>query len=159
MKYILSLLVENKHGVLAKVVQTITGRGYNIMTLSVGPSESADTSRMIITFDCEPKIIDQVIKQMNKLIDVIKVSLIDDNEKVERELVLMRVGRTNQSEGSLCRTVDIFKGRIVNVTVKNFVIELTGSSSKIDAFVENIKPYGITELMRTGPLALSKFKV
>ncbi len=159
MKYILSLIVENKHGVLAKVVQTVTGRGYNIITLSVGPSENTDTSRMIITFDCDAKIIDQVVKQMNKLIDVIKVSLIDDNEKVERELVLLRVGRDKQSESSLCRVVDIFKGRIVNVTVKNFVIELTGSSSKIDAFVENIKPYGISDLMRTGPLALPKFKM
>jgi acetolactate synthase I/III small subunit len=159
MRYILSLIVENKHGVLAKVAQVITGRGYNISTLTVGPSERSDTSRMIITFECEEKIIEQIIKQMNKLIDVIKVFLIDDNEKVERELVLIRVYRNKDTEESLCRVVDIFKGRIVHVSQKNFMIELSGHSGKINAFIENIRPYGIQDLMRTGPLALPRFEV
>jgi acetolactate synthase I/III small subunit len=159
MRYILSLIVENKHGVLAKVTQAITGRGYNISTLTVGPSEKADTSRMIITFDCEEKIIEQIIKQMNKLIDVVKVFLIDEKEKVERELVLMRVYRKRENEDSLFRIVDIFKGRVVHVSPKNFVIELTGHSGKINAFIENIRPYGIQDLMRTGPLALPRYEV
>ena len=159
MRYILSLIVENKHGVLAKVAQVITGKGYNINTLTVGPSEKSDTSRMVITFDCDEKTINQIVKQLNKLIDVIKVFLIDDNEKVERELVLIRVPRKKEFEDSLCRVVDIFKGRIVNVTPKNFVIELTGHSKKINAFIENIKPYGIQDLMRTGPLALPKYDI
>jgi acetolactate synthase-1/3 small subunit len=159
MRYILSLIVENKHGVLAKVTQAITGRGYNISTLTVGPSERSDTSRMIITFDCDEKIIEQIIKQMNKLIDVIKVFLIDDNEKVERELVLARVFRSKDSEDSLFRIIDIFKGRVVHVSPKNFVVELTGHSGKINAFIENIRPYGIQDLMRTGPLALPRFEV
>lgn len=159
MRYILSLIVENKHGVLAKVAQVITGRGYNINTLTVGPSEKSDTSRMIITFDCDEKTINQIVKQLNKLIDVIKVFLIDDNEKVERELVLIRVPRKKETEDSLCRVIDIFKGRIVNVTPKNFVIELTGHSRKINAFIENIRPYGIQDLMRTGPLALPKYDI
>jgi acetolactate synthase I/III small subunit len=159
MRYILSLIVENKHGVLSKVAQVITGRGYNISTLTVGPSERSDTSRMIITFECDEKIIEQIIKQMNKLIDVIKVFLIDDNEKVERELVLIRVYRHKDTEESLCRVVDIFKGRIVHVSQKNFVIELSGHSGKINAFIENIRPYGIQDLMRTGPLALPRFEV
>ena len=101
MRYILSLIVENKHGVLAKISQVITSRGYNISTLSVGPSEKSDTSRMIITFECEEKVIEQIIKQMNKLIDVIKVFLIDEKEKVERELVLIRVARKKETEASL----------------------------------------------------------
>jgi len=159
MRYILSLIVENKHGVLAKVAQVITGRGYNISTLTVGPSERSDTSRMIITFDCDDKIIGQIIKQMNKLIDVVKVFLIDDNEKVERELVLIRVYRNKDTESSLFRIVDIFKGRIVHVSPKNFVVELTGHSGKINAFIENIRPYGIQDLMRTGPLALPRYEM
>ncbi|HNZ27636.1 MAG TPA: acetolactate synthase small subunit [Spirochaetota bacterium] len=159
MRYILSLIVENKHGVLAKVSQVITGRGYNISTLTVGPSEKPDTSRMIITFDCDDKVISQIIKQMNKLIDVIKVFLIDEKEKVERELVLMRVHRKRENEDSLSRVIDIFKGRIVNVTPGNFVIELTGHSGKINAFIENIRPYGIQDLMRTGPLALPRYEI
>jgi len=155
MKYILSLIVENKHGVLAKVTQTITGRGYNITTLIVGPSENSDTSRMTITFDCEESIIRQVVKQMNKLIDVIKVFLIDDlNEKVERELVLIRVVRNSQTEESLCRVVSIFQGKIVHVGAKYFVVELTGHSGKINGFIDNMRGYGIQDLLRTGPLAL-----
>jgi acetolactate synthase-1/3 small subunit len=157
MRYILSLIVENKHGVLSKVSQVISGRGYNITTLAVGPSERADTSRMIITFDCEEKVIEQIIKQMNKLIDVIKVFLIDDDEKVERELVLLRVYRSKENEDSICRVVDIFKGRIVHVSPKSFVAELTGHSGKINAFIDNMKAYGIQDLMRTGPLALPTF--
>jgi acetolactate synthase-1/3 small subunit len=159
MKYILSLIVENKHGVLAKVAQVITGRGYNISTLTVGPSEKTDTSRMIITFDCDEKIISQIVKQLNKLIDVVKVYLIDENERVERELVLMRVYRSKENEDSLCRIVEIFKGRVVHVALKNFVVELTGHSGKINAFIENIRPYGIQDLMRTGPLALPRYDV
>lgn len=157
MRYILSLIVENKHGVLAKVAQVVTGRGYNISTLTVGPSEQSDTSRMIITFDSEEKTIEQIIKQMNKLVDVVKVFLIDDNEKVERELVLIRVHRNKDTESSLFRIVDIFKGRIVHVSPKNFVVELTGHSGKINAFIENLRPYGIQDLMRTGPLALPRY--
>lgn len=156
MRYILSIIVENKHGVLAKASQVITGRGYNIGTLTVGPSENPDTSRMIITFDCDDKTIEQIVKQISKLIDVIKVSLVNPNETVERELVLIRVARKKDTEASLYRIVDIFKGRIVNVCPKNFVIELTGHLGKINAFVENIKPYGIQDLMRTGPLTLPR---
>ncbi|MCK4796869.1 MAG: acetolactate synthase small subunit [Spirochaetes bacterium] len=159
MRYILSLIVENKHGVLAKISQVITSRGYNISTLSVGPSEKSDTSRMIITFECEEKVIEQIIKQMNKLIDVIKVFLIDEKEKVERELVLIRVARKKETEASLYRVVEIFKGRIVSVTLKHFVVELTGHSKKINAFIENIRAYGIQDLMRTGPLALPRFDI
>lgn len=159
MRYILSLVVENKHGVLAKITQEITGRGYNINTLSVGPSEDDKTSRMIITFTCDKKIIGQIIKQMNKLIDVIKVFLINDMDKVERELVLIRVTRKKDTEASIYRITEIFKGRIVDVTHKSFVLELTGHSKKIRAFIDNIKPYGIKDLMRTGPLALPKFDI
>jgi len=159
MRYILSLVVENKHGVLSKISQVITGRGYNINTLSVAPCELSDMSRMILTFDCDESIMNQVIKQLNKLIDVIKVFLIDENEKVERELVLIRVARKKDTEASLYRIVEIFKGKIVDVALKNFVIELTGHSKKINAFIETIKPFGLQDLMRTGPLALPKFDI
>ena len=156
MKYILSLIVENKHGVLAKVSQVITGRGYNIQSLSVGPSEHSDTSRMIIVFDCDERIVEQVMKQMNKLIDVIKISLISHDEKVERELLLIRIMRKKENDEGITRTIKIFRGKIVDMTPKSFVVEVTGNVRKIDAFIENIRPYGIQELMRTGPLALPR---
>lgn len=156
MKYILSLIVENRHGVLAKVSQVITGRGYNIQSLTVGPSERLDTSRMIITFDCEDRIVEQIIKQMNKLIDVIKISLIGDGEKVERELVLIRVARKKENDEGIVRVVRIFRGKIVDVTPKSFVLEVTGNCKKVDSFIENIRPYGVQDLMRTGPLALPR---
>ena len=155
MKYIVSLIVENKHGVLAKVSQVITGRGYNITTLTVGPSEQADTSRMIITFDAEEDLIQQILKQMNKLIDVIKVSLIDEKDKIERELALIRVRRTADTEESLMRVIHVFEGRIVGMTPKEIIAEFTGQCSEIDNIIENIKPYGVKELMRSGPMALS----
>jgi acetolactate synthase-1/3 small subunit len=158
MRYILSLIVENKHGVLAKISQVITGRGYNINTLSVGPSEQPDTSRMILTFDCEEKIIEQVVKHLNKLIDVIKVFLIDENDKLERELVMLRVFRSKENEIALYNLVKIFRGKIIDVNQKSFVIELTGHSKKINSFIENIRPYGLQDLMRTGPLALPRFE-
>ena len=156
MKYILSLIVENKHGVLAKVSQVITGRGYNIQSLSVGPSEHCDTSRMIIVFDCDERIVEQVIKQMNKLVDVIKISLISQDEKVERELLLIRIMRKKENDEGRTRTIKIFRGKIVDMTPKSFVVEVSGNVRKIDAFIENIRPYGIQELMRTGPLALPR---
>ena len=159
MKYILSLVVENKHGVLSKISQVITGRGYNISTLSVGPSESDDTSRMVITFDCDDKVIQQIVKQLNRLIDVIKVFLVDENERVERELLLLRIQRTANTEASLYRLIKIFRGKIVHTVPKNYVIEVTGDTKKINAFIENAKPYGIQDLMRTGPLALPKFDI
>ena len=156
MKYILSLIVENKHGVLAKVSQVITGRGYNIQSLSVGPSEHSDTSRMIIVFDCDERIVEQVMKQMNKLIDVIKISLISHDEKVERELLLIKIIHKKENDEAIIRTIKIFRGKIVDMTHKSFVVEVTGNVRKIDAFIENIRPYGIQELMRTGPLALPR---
>jgi acetolactate synthase-1/3 small subunit len=158
MRYILSLIVENKHGVLAKVTQSITGRGYNINTLQVAPSEHTDTSRMIITFDCDEKVIKQIIKQLNKLIDVIKVSMIDEDDKIERELIMVRVQRTKDNEESICRLADIFKGIIIDVSLKNFVIELTANTKRINDFIEVIRPFGIQELLRTGPLALPRFE-
>lgn len=156
MKYILSLIVENRHGVLAKVSQVITGRGYNIQSLSVGPSERSDTSRMIVVFDCDERIVEQVMKQMNKLVDVIKISLINHDEKVERELLLIRIVRKKENDDAIIRTIKIFRGKIVDMTPKSFVVEVTGNVRKIDAFIENIRLYGIQELMRTGPLALPR---
>jgi acetolactate synthase I/III small subunit len=156
MKYILSLMVENKHGVLAKVTQAITGRGYNINSLQVAPSEASDTSRMIITFDCEEKVIKQVIKQLNKLIDVIKVFLIDENDKIERELVMLRVQRNKESEASVFRLAEIYGAKIIDANTKSFVIEVTANTIRVDDFIDVIRPYGIQELLRTGPLALSK---
>jgi acetolactate synthase I/III small subunit len=156
MKYILSLTVENKHGVLAKVTQAITGRGYNINTLQVAPSEASDTSRMIITFDCEERVIKQVIKQLNKLIDVIKVFLIDENDKIERELVILRVQRSKENEASIFRLAQIYGAKIIDANLKSFVMEITDNTIRVDDFLEVVRPYGIQELLRTGPLALTK---
>ncbi|MBN2545264.1 MAG: acetolactate synthase small subunit [Spirochaetes bacterium] len=154
MRYLLSLIVENKHGVLAKISQVITGRGYNISTLSVGPSHDEDTSRMVLAFDCEEKIIQQVVKQLNKLIDVIKVFLIDENNSIERELVLIKIARKKETEESLFRLTQIFNAKIINVNHKTFSIELTAQPKIINNFIDNIRAFGIQDLLRTGPLAI-----
>lgn len=159
MRYILSLIVENKHGVLAKVSQVITGRGFNINTLSVGPSERDDTARMILTLECDERTIEQITKQLNKLIDIIKVFLIEEDDSVERELVLIRVRRSPKTENSLYKIVEIFNGRFIHVSSNDLVIELTGKPKKVDAFIQNMESYTIEDLMRTGPLALTKFKM
>ncbi len=154
MRYLLSLIVENKHGVLAKVSQVITGRGYNISTLSVGPSYDEDTSRMVLTFDCEEKIIQQVVKQLNKLIDVIKVFIIDENNSIERELVLLKIARKKETEESLFRLAQIYNAKIINVNHKTFSVELTAQPKIVNNFIENVSPFGIQDLLRTGPLAI-----
>lgn len=154
MRYLLSLIVENKHGVLAKVSQVITGRGYNISTLSVGPSYDEDTSRMVLTFDCEEKIIQQVVKQLNKLIDVIKVFIIDENISIERELVLLKIARKKETEESLFRLAQIYNAKIINVNHKTFSVELTAQPKIVNNFIENVSPFGIQDLLRTGPLAI-----
>lgn len=154
MRYLLSLIVENKHGVLSKISQVITGRGYNIVTLSVAPSQSDDTSRMMISFDCEEKIIQQVVKQLNKLIDVIKVFLVEEENSVERELILVKVSRKKESEDTLFRLVQIYGAKIIAVNHKYFTIEFADHPKSVQNFIENITSFGIIDLMRTGPLAI-----
>lgn len=155
MRYLLSLIVENKHGVLAKISQVIAGRGYNISTLSVAPSHNEDTSRMMITFDCEEKVIQQVVKQLNKLVDVIKVFLVEEENSIERELLLVKIHRKKDNEDAIFRLTQIYGAKIINVNQKYFSIELTSEPKVINNFIENIRSFGILDLLRTGPLAIN----
>jgi acetolactate synthase I/III small subunit len=157
MEHTISVLVENHFGVLAKIAGLFSARGFNITSLSVGETEDPVLSRMTIVVDADDKILDQVKKQLNKLIDVHKVVDLTEQRSVERELVFLKVKKTGASS-EIIETVDIFRGKIIDVAADSLMVELTGGSEKIEAFISLIKPYGIIEIARTGRVALSRGK-
>lgn len=152
MRHILSVLVENKFGVLARVSGLFSGRGYNIDSLCVAPTEDPTLSRMTIVTHGEDKVIEQIEKQLNKLIDTLKVSNLTHKEHVERELVLIKV--KGEQRTGIMEIINIFRAKIVDVSSKTLTIEITGDEGKIGALIEMLKPYGIIELARTGKIAL-----
>ncbi len=154
MRHIISVMVENKFGVLARVAGLFSGRGYNIDSLSVAPTDDPTLSRMTIVTHGDDKIIEQIEKQLNKLIDTLKVLDVTDKEHVERELVLIKVRAEKRTE--IMEIINIFRARIVDVSSKALTIETTGDDGKILAFIEILKPYGIIELARTGKVALMR---
>lgn len=158
MKHILLVLVENQSGVLSKVSGLFTRRGYNIDSLSVGETEDPEVSRMTITTRGDDHTIEQIVKQLNKLIDVIRIKEIKKEEAVTRELLLIRVKSDNKNRSSIMEIVNIFRGNIIDVYDDNLMIELTGDEDKIEAFTELMRPYGIIEFNRTGLTALNRGK-
>ena len=158
MKHIISVLVENKFGVLARVAGLFSGRGFNIDSLSVGETLDTTKSRMTIVVDGDDKILEQVNKQLNKLVDVIKVTDFskDKDECVERELVLVKVSVNQSTRGELMQIVDIFRARIINVHRKHLTVEVTGSDNKIAAFMDLLRAFGIKEIVRTGKIAIAR---
>ena len=157
MEHTISVLVENHFGVLAKIAGLFSARGFNITSLSVGETEDPVLSRMTIVVDADDKILDQVKKQLNKLIDVHKVVDLTDQRSVERELVFIKVKKSGSSS-EIIETVGIFRGKIIDVAQESLMVELTGGSEKIEAFISLLKPYGILEIARTGRVALSRGK-
>ncbi len=157
-KHILLVLVENQSGVLSKVSGLFTRRGYNIDSLSVGETEDPEVSRMTITTRGDDHTIEQIVKQLNKLIDVIKIMEIDKEEAVTRELLLIRVKADKDNRSSLIEVVNIFRGKIIDVYDESIMIELTGDEDKIEAFTELMRPYGILQFNRTGLTALKRGK-
>jgi len=155
-KHTISVLVENRFGVLSRVAGLFSARGYNIESLSVGETLDPTVSRMTLVVRGDEFVIEQVTKQLHKLIDVIKVNDLTDEAHVERELVLMRVNAEPQHRAEVLRTADIFRARVVDVTPLSFTLEVTGDEEKIEAMIELLRPVGIQELVRTGKVAISR---
>ncbi len=155
MRHTLAALVENKPGVLAKVAGLFRRRGFNIESLAVGITEKPQVSRMTIVVDGDDKTIEQVTKQLNKLIEVLKVSDVTTNS-VERELALVKVNATPQTRGEIIEIANIFRARIVDVARDSFIIEITGDEDKINAFIDLMRQYGIKEVARTGKIAMQR---
>jgi acetolactate synthase-1/3 small subunit len=154
--HVISVLVENRVGVLARVAGLFTGRGFNIESLAVAETEDPSLSRMTIVSSGDARIIEQVTKQLNKLIDVIKVVDLSREHFVERELILVKVRAEPEQRAEILRITDIFRGNIIDVSPKSYVIEVTGDADKIRAFIDLIKPIGLLESVRAGPVALSR---
>lgn len=154
MKHTLAVLVENKSGVLSRVASLFSRRGYNIESLAVGVTEDPNTSRMTIVVDGDDHVLEQVTKQLNKLVDVIKVSDIGGDEAVERELALIKVAADVSARTEIIQIADIFRARIVDVAPKSITIEVTGDEAKIEAIEKLLRQFGIKEMVRTGKIAL-----
>jgi acetolactate synthase-1/3 small subunit len=155
-KHTIAVQVENKFGVLSRVAGLFSARGYNIESLSVGETLDPSVSRMTLVVRGDEFVIEQVMKQLHKLIDVIKVTALTDESHVERELVLIRVNAEPQNRAEILRVVDIFRARVVDVTPSSFVFEATGDEGKLEAFIELLRPMGIQELVRTGKVAIAR---
>jgi len=154
MRHVISLLVENEFGVLARVAGLFSGRGFNIESLCVAETLDPTVSTMTIVTRGDDQIIEQVIKQLNKLISVIKVVDLIEKDFVEREMVLVKVSATAETREEILRVVDIFRGKVIDVGSKTYTIEITGDEKKVNAILALLKPLGIKELVRTGQVAM-----
>jgi len=156
MRHTISVLVENKFGALTRVAGLFSGRGYNIDTLNVGPTHDPNTSRMTIVTRGDDATIEQIVKQLNKLIDVLGVLDFRDAEYIDRELVLVKVGVNSNTRAEVMQITDIFRAKIVDVQPATLTIEITGNESKVEKFLELMKSFGVLELTRTGKVALPR---
>lgn len=155
-RHIISALVYNKPGVLARIATLFAARGYNIDSLAVGETENPEISRMTIIVRGDEKILEQVEKQLNKLIDVIKVYEFSKVDHIERDLVLVKVNATSKNRAEIIEVAEIFRAKIVDVSHQTLVLEITGDEDKLKAFINLLKPYGIKELVRTGVIAIAR---
>jgi acetolactate synthase I/III small subunit len=156
MRHIISILIENESGALSRVSGLFSARGYNIESLTVAPTEDASLSRMTIVSIGSDDIIEQITKQLNKLIDIVKVVDLSEAAHIERELVLVKVRATGKDREEMKRVADIFRGRIIDVTESSYVIELTGNTAKVDAFLDAIDRSLILETVRTGVCGIGR---
>jgi acetolactate synthase-1/3 small subunit len=155
-KHILSLLVENRPGVLARIAGLFSRRGFNIDTLAVGPTEDPDVSRVTLTLDGAVHPIDQVTKQLHKLVNVIKIRDMEPDTTVAREMALFRVNAAVENRGEIMQFAEIFGANIVDVSRRTLTIEVTGTQDKIDSFERMVRPHGLIEMARTGEVAITK---
>lgn len=156
MRHTISVLVENEFGVLARVAGLFSGRGFNIESLSVAPTLDPSISRMTIVTSGDDQILEQITKQLNKLIDTIKVIDFTGQDFVEREMAMIKVSAEENTRAEVLRIADIFRAKVVDVTSRSYTIEVTGAPSKIDALTELLRPTGIKELVRSGPVVLGR---
>jgi acetolactate synthase-1/3 small subunit len=155
-KHILSLMVENRPGVLARIAGLFSRRGFNIDTLAVGPTEDPDVSRITLTLDGAVHPIDQVTKQLHKLVNVIKIRDLEPGETIAHEMALFKVNASVESRAEIMQFAEIFGARIVDVTRRTLTIEVTGEQDKIDSFERMMRPHGLIEMARTGEVAITK---
>jgi len=155
--YIIAAIVEHKPGVLYNVSNMFRRRGFNIQSISVGPTERKDLARMTITIQGDEKLVEQMVKQLNKLIDVIKVSILDPKNTVARELALVKVNTQDaKARSDVINYTEIFKGHVVDVSHESLTVEITGAPEKINAFIDLMKTFGVKEIARTGITALPR---
>src|SRR5690242_4725396 len=157
-KHILSILVENKPGVLTRIAGLFARRGFNIDTLAVGPTDDPTLSRITLTVDGAVHPIDQVTKQLHKLVNVIKIRDMEPGETIAREMALFKVSAPIESRAEIMQFAEIFRAKIVDVSRRSLTIEVTGSAEKIEAFERMIRPHGLIEMVRTGEVAIARSK-
>jgi acetolactate synthase I/III small subunit len=155
-KHVLTILVENKPGVLTRIAGLFARRGFNIDTLTVGPTDDEHISRVTLTVDGALHPIDQVTKQLHKLINVLKIRDLEPEETVTRELALFKVAVDGVQRAEVLQLTDIFRGRIVDVTRRSIIVEVTGTTDKIESFEALLRPFGMVEMMRTGEIAIAR---
>jgi len=155
-RHTISILVENKFNALARIAGMFSAKGYNIDSLSVGPTEDETVSRMTIVTEGDDLIIEQITKQLHKLVDTIKVTDLTFESYVERELVLLKTQTTAQSRPEIMQIAEIFRAKVVDISPRTLTLEATGSKNKADAFIKMLKPFGIKEIARTGQVALKR---
>jgi acetolactate synthase I/III small subunit len=155
-KHILSILVQNRPGVLTRIAGLFARRGFNIHTLAVGPTDDPAVSRITLTVDGAKHPIDQVTKQLHKLVNVLKIRDLEPEDSVSRELALFKVACDGGNRGEVMQISEIFRGKVVDVGRRSVVIEVTGTDDKIEAFEQLVRPFGLVEMVRTGEIAISR---
>jgi acetolactate synthase I/III small subunit len=155
-KHVLSILVENKSGVLTRIAGLFARRGFNIDTLTVGPTDDERISRVTLTVDGAVHPIDQVTKQLHKLVNVLKIRDLEPGDTVSRELAMFKVAADGPQRGELMQITEIFRGKVIDVTKRSVIVEITGTTEKIEAFEAMVRPFGLIEMMRTGEIAISR---
>ena len=156
MRHIISILMENESGALSRVAGLFSARGYNIESLTVAPTEDPSLSRMTLVTRGSEEIIEQITKQLNKLIDVVKLIDLAESFHIERELMMIKVRTTGEMRDEIRSMADIFRGKIIDVTPTTYIVEMTGPSEKLDAFIATIDPDTIIEVVRSGPTGISR---
>jgi len=156
MRHIISILIENESGALSRVAGLFSARGYNIESLAVAVTEDPSLSRITLVTRGSEDIIEQITKQLNKLIDVVKLIDLVESDHIERELMMVKIKTNEQSRAEIRSLADIFRGKILDVTPTSYVVEITGPSEKLDAFVAAIDPETIIEVVRSGPTGISR---
>lgn len=156
MRHIISILIENEAGALSRVSGLFSARGYNIESLTVAPTEDPSLSRMTLVTRGNDQIIEQITKQLNKLIDVVKLIDLAESCHIERELMLVKVKTSDSTREEIKRMADIFRGKIIDVTPTTYVVEMTGPSDKLDAFIKGVDQDSIIEVVRSGPTGISR---
>jgi acetolactate synthase-1/3 small subunit len=156
MRHIISILIENESGALSRVAGLFSARGYNIESLTVAPTEDPSMSRMTLVTRGSENVIEQITKQLNKLIDVIKLIDLAESQHIERELMMVKIRTSSETRDEIRRLADIFRGRIIDVTPTSYVVEMTGASDKLDAFIATVASGTIIEVVRSGPTGISR---